>query len=66
MTDWDGKDRRHNLEVVDTTDVLTRDEVRELKSLAQMSRTAKWFFALAMGAVGLFGLDKLSEWVGHK
>jgi len=55
-----------NLKVVDTTDKLTTDEVRELKSLAQASRTAKWFIATAIAVIGLFGMDKLAEWVGHK
>lgn len=57
---------KDHLEVVDTTDKLTKDEVRELKSLAQMSRTAKWFFALAIGAISLFGMDKLAALIGHK
>ena len=57
---------KDHLEVVDTTGKLTKDEVRELKSLAQMSRTAKWFFALAIGAISLFGMDKLAALIGHK
>ena len=55
-----------HLEVVDTSDRLTRDELRELKSLAQMSRTAKWLIATGMALVGLFGMDKLAAWLGHK
>lgn len=54
------------LQVVDTSERLTKDELKELKSLAQMSRTAKWFFAIAIGAISLFGMDKLAVWFGHK
>lgn len=57
---------KDHLEVVDTTDKLTKDEVRELKSLAQMSKTAKWFFAIAIGAISLFGMDRLAAWFEHK
>lgn len=57
---------KDHLEVVDTSDRLTKDELKELKSLAQMSRTAKWFFAIAIGAISLFGMDKLAVWFGHK
>lgn len=55
-----------HLEVVDTTDRLTKDELKELKALAQMSKTAKWVFAIGIGAVSLFGMDKLAVWFGHK
>lgn len=57
---------KDHLEVVDTSDRLTKDELRELKSLAQMSKTAKWFAATGIGLVSLFGMDKLAEWFGHK
>lgn len=58
-------DREH-LEVIDTTDKLTKDEIKELKGLAQMSRTAKWFVATGIALVSLFGMDKLAAWFGHK
>ncbi len=55
-----------NLKVVDTSDKLTLDEVRELKNLAQLSRTAKWFVATGIALVSLFGMDKLAAWFDHK
>jgi len=55
-----------HLKVVDTSDKLTLDEVKELKNLAQMSRTAKWFIATVIAAISLFGMDKLAAWFGHK
>ena len=55
-----------HLEVVDTSDKLTKDEVKELKALAQMSKTAKWFIATGIALVSLFGMDKLAAWFGHK
>ena len=45
-----------HLEVVDTSDKLTKDEVKELKALAQMSRTAKWIMA------GLMDSSACSGW----
>lgn len=55
-----------HLEVVDTSDKLTKDEVKELKNLAQMSRTAKWIMAGVIGFVSLFGMDKISALFDHK
>lgn len=58
-------DKEH-LEVVDTEGRLTKDEVKELKALAQMSKTAKWFIATGIALVSLFGMDKLAAWFDHK
>lgn len=55
-----------HLEVVDTSDKLTKDEVKELKNLAQMSRTAKWIMAGVIGFVSLFGMDKIGALLDHK
>ena len=55
-----------HLEVVDTSDKLTKDEVKELKALAQMSRTAKWIIAGVIGFVSLFGMDKIGSLLDHK
>ena len=57
---------KDHLEVVDTSDKLTKDEVKELKALAQMSRTAKWIIAGAIGFVSLFGMDKIGSLLDHK
>lgn len=58
-------DKEH-LEVVDTSDKLTVDEIKELKNLAQLSRTAKWIIAGAIGFVSLFGMDKIGSLIDHK
>jgi hypothetical protein len=55
-----------HLEVVDTSDKLTKDEVKELKALAQMSRTAKWIMAGLIGFISLFGMDKIGALLDHK
>lgn len=53
-----------SLQVVDTSDVLTKEELLELKKLASLSKTTRTFFAFAMAIVALFGIDKIVEIVG--
>jgi hypothetical protein len=60
------ENHRDHLEVVDTSDKLTVDEIKELKNLAQLSRTAKWIIAGAIGFVSLFGMDKIGALIDHK
>lgn len=55
-----------NLKVVDVTDKLTTEEVKELKNLAQLSRTAKWMMAGAIAVVSLFGMDKVAAFFSGK
>lgn len=52
-----------SLQIVDTSDVLTKDELAELKKLAALSKTTRTIFAFAMGIVALFGIDKLFEFI---
>lgn len=59
------KDPNH-LEIVDTSDKLTLEEIKELKNLAQLSKVAKWVIAFIIGAVSLFGMDKVGSLLGHK
>lgn len=54
------------LEVVDTSRILTADELRELKKIAQASRILKWTISFVVGILGvitaifeLFNVDKL-------
>ncbi len=50
-----------DLRVVDTSNLLTLDELKELKRLASMSKSARFFFAITVGAISLFGIDKLVD-----
>lgn len=56
----------NHLEVVDVTNKLTTEEVKELKNLAQLSRTAKWVMAGAIAVVSLFGMDKIGAFFSGK
>lgn len=56
----------NSLHIVDTSKCLTEDELKELKDLAQMSKTAKVLFAIAMAFIAVFGIDKLIQLLkGH-
>lgn len=52
-----------NLKIIDTTDGLTREELRELKRLAHMSKFARALFAILIGVVALFGIDHITSWI---
>lgn len=54
-----------NLQVIDTQNVLTKEELMELKRLAKMSMVAKWMFAIAVGVASLFGIDKVADVLKH-
>lgn len=58
-------DEDDDLRVIDTSKLLTLDELKELKRLAAMSKSARFFFALVLGAISLFGIDKLMEIVAN-
>ena len=58
-------EQRQHLHLIDTSESLTLDELRELKKIAQMSRTAKTFLAVTIALVALFGIDKLIELIKH-
>ena len=55
-----GHDER--LVVVDDSESLTLQEVRELKRLAQLSKTTRALVGIAMGVVMLVGLPQLVDW----
>lgn len=58
---------KKDIELVDTTDVLTKDELRELKKLAQASKIVKWLVVTVFGVVSLFGVDKITAFfVEHR
>lgn len=52
-----------SLQIVDTSEVLTKEELAELKKLAALSKTTKTIFAFAMAVVAIFGIDRLFELV---
>lgn len=54
-------DNNDDLRVVDTSKLLTLEELKELKRLAAMSKSARFFFAIILGAISLFGIDKLMD-----
>jgi len=58
-------DKEESLKVIDTSDVLTKDELRELKRLASLSKTAKVIVSVVFGAIALIGADHLFEWLKH-
>lgn len=62
------QEKGDDLHVIDTSKMLTLDELKELKRLASMSRSARFFFAIIIGAVSVVGLDKLIDLitVNHK
>lgn len=62
-----GDQEKETLKIIDTRDGLTREELRELKALANMSKTAKTIMAFVIGALGLFGVDHVVTWLNaHK
>ena len=64
--DWDGRtERRQTVQLVDTADLLTREELRELKALAGYAKALRWLMAGFMAAGGFFGLDRIGEWFKH-
>lgn len=48
-----------NLEVVDTKEVLTKEELEELKKLAHASRIVKWVVITIFGLTSMIGFDKV-------
>ena len=56
-------DNKESLEIVDTKNVLTVEELQELKKLVSMSKTARNVLAIVIGALMLVGGDKLIELV---
>ena len=53
------------LRVIDTSETLTLDELKELKKLAAMSKIAKGVIAMVIGGITLVGVDKLVDFI-HK
>ena len=54
------------LKVIDTSNVLTKEELVELKRLASMSKMAKIVISVIFSIIMLVGIDHLSEWIKSK
>lgn len=50
---------KNKLEVVDTKEVLTKEELEELKKLAHASRIVKWVVITIFGLTSMIGFDKV-------
>lgn len=50
---------KNKLEVVDTKEVLTKEELEELKKLAHASRIVKWVVITIFGLTSMVGFDKV-------
>ncbi len=59
-----GRRSTDNLEVIDTSNILTLEELTELKKLAQMSKVAKIIIGIVIGIVSMFGVSRIFEWIG--
>lgn len=56
-------DEKESLEIVDTRNVLTVEELQELKKLASMSKTARAVIAVVIGGMMLVGGDKVIDFL---
>lgn len=54
---------KNKLEVVDTQDVLTKEELTELKRLAHASRVVKWVVVTIFGLISMFGFDRVIAFI---
>ena len=52
-----------NLEIVDTSEKLTIEELQELKKLAHMSKFSRTLIAIVIGFLGVVGVPAVLEWV---
>ena len=57
--------KRQSLEYLDTSEVLTKEELIELKKLAKMSIIGKWIIGRIIAFVSITGMDKISDWFKH-
>lgn len=60
--EWDGREKRKTVELLDTSQSLTKEELQELKNLAAYSKAVRWVIAGIAVACSFLGLDKLSGW----
>jgi ABC-type phosphate/phosphonate transport system permease subunit len=58
-----GEELRQHLHIVDTSESLTLEELRELKKLVAMSRTSKTLMMILVGIITVFGIDKILTFI---
>ena len=54
-----------SLKIIDTDNGLTREELKELKKLASLSKTAKILVSAIFAVITLVGADHLVDWLKH-
>jgi len=54
--------QRQDLQLIDTEDALTVEELRELKKLASLSKTTRVVFGVIFGVLALTGIQPVLEW----
>jgi hypothetical protein len=54
------------LRIIDTSNGLTKEELAELKKLAALSKTAKFFMGILFSLFLFIGFDHLVDWFQHK
>lgn len=55
-----------DLKIIDTSQGLTKEELLELKRLAAMSKSAKFFLSIVFSLFLFVGFDHLVEWFKNK
>jgi hypothetical protein len=53
------------LNVVDTKNCLTEEELQELKKLAHLSITTRWIVGVLFAIVAMTGAPSFIDWVGR-
>lgn len=56
-------DEQESLRIVDTTNVLTKEELKELKQLASLSKTSKFVLGVIFAVVSVTGLPVILDWL---
>lgn len=61
MTDHDNE--QSSLRIVDTSNVLTKEELKELKQLASLSKTSKVVIGVVFAVLSVTGLPAILDWL---
>jgi predicted transcriptional regulator len=59
----DQNESQESLRIVDTSNVLTKEELQELKHLAALSKTSKIVIGVVFGIIGMVGLPAIFDWL---
>jgi hypothetical protein len=55
--------QKQDLQLIDTEDALTMEELRELKKLANLSKTTRVVFGVIFGILALTGINPFITWL---